>query len=82
MTVMQWQLGAVITLITVVGGASIFTGSKLLFICNSSSDRLIILLVYRLYSEESFLLGLALGLKGSAHGLALGIFGIHYASNE
>ena len=40
MKIMQYQLGAVITLITVIGGVSIFTGNKLLFLCDSSSDRL------------------------------------------
>ena len=41
MKVMRYQLGAVITLITVIGGVSIFTGNKLLFLCDSSSDRLL-----------------------------------------
>lgn len=31
MTLMQWQLGAVMALITVIGGVSIFAGDKLLF---------------------------------------------------
>jgi len=40
MKVMQYQLGAAITLITVIGRVSTFTRNKLLFLCDSSSDRL------------------------------------------
>ena len=38
--VMQYQPGAVITLVKVLGGVSVFTGNELLFLHDNSSDRL------------------------------------------